>query len=356
MGGGLRRIPAETLQAMAREVQGDARKTAALSGLALSNGQDEMAYSLARDARRLAPGDPDVVRMTERAFTGSVPRWHFRIVEDEARNHAWEAAIARNVGPGTRVLEIGAGTGLLALMAARAGAGSVISCEMNPAVADAAANIVAANGYADRVRIVPKCSADLELEADLGGRIDLLVSEIVSNDMLGEAVLATMEDVQRLLAPGARIIPSHGQIRVALAYWPVPELGNVAGFDLSAFNRLRRLPHLLKAGDPNLVLRSAPADLFDFDFTSGGPYPAGRAELAMTVDGAGPVNGFVQWIRLQLDETGVYENLPAPGASSCWAVRFHPFSQSVDTAPGTVIRLRGYHDRERISFVLEGTD
>jgi type II protein arginine methyltransferase len=99
-----------------------------------------------------------------------VPKWHFNIVRDDARNAAYEAAIVRAVRPDARILDIGAGTGLLAMMAARAGAKDVITCEMNPAVADAAADIVARNGHADRVRVVPKRSTELDVAADMGER------------------------------------------------------------------------------------------------------------------------------------------------------------------------------------------
>jgi type II protein arginine methyltransferase len=53
------------------------------------------------------------------------------------------------VGPATKVLDIGTGTGLLAMMAARAGAREVVACEMNPAVADAASAIVERSENAD---------------------------------------------------------------------------------------------------------------------------------------------------------------------------------------------------------------
>ena len=49
------------------------------------------------------------------------PPWHFPMMADASRNRAYEAAISR-VASGRRVLDIGTGAGLLAMMAARAGA------------------------------------------------------------------------------------------------------------------------------------------------------------------------------------------------------------------------------------------
>ncbi len=57
---------------------------------------------------------------------------------------------------------------------------------------------------------------------------------------------------------------------------------------------------------------------FDFDFQSGGPYPASDATAVLTSEG-GQANGIVQWIALQMDEEGWYENAPdRGGAFSAW--------------------------------------
>ena len=59
-----------------------------------------------------------------------LPRWHFPMLNDTERNLRFEAAIEKSVREGGRtVLDLGAGTGLLSLMAARAGADRVYACE-----------------------------------------------------------------------------------------------------------------------------------------------------------------------------------------------------------------------------------
>lgn len=172
-------------------------------------------------------------------ISGSVPQWHFSLLQDHARNAAYDAALRRAVTPTSRVLEIGTGTGLLAMMAARAGAAAVITYEVVPAIAEKAAEIVAHNGYGDRVRVIAKHSDKLDAEADMGGRADILVSEIISNNFLSEAVLPAHERAVRdLLKPGGRVIPPRGKVRIALAHdsREPRSLTNIEGFDLSAFN------------------------------------------------------------------------------------------------------------------------
>lgn len=77
------------------------------------------------------------------------------------------------------MLDIGAGSGLLSMMAARAGAGMVTAVERVEALARCALEIATANGYAGRVAIIHGESAELEpLDLEGGRHADLLVSEV----------------------------------------------------------------------------------------------------------------------------------------------------------------------------------
>ncbi|HEY1796180.1 MAG TPA: 50S ribosomal protein L11 methyltransferase [Stellaceae bacterium] len=321
-----------------------------LARMLKDDGQEKRALVLCRSALSLAPHDALLAARAKRLIGGMVPGWHFTIVNDEARNAAYDAALRRAVMPESRVLEIGTGTGLLAMMAARAGPAEVIACEMTPAIAEKAVEIVALNGYADRVRVVEKHSDDLDVEADMGGRADILVSEIVSNNLLGERVLPAHERAVRdLLKPGARVIPSCGTVRVALAHdsHTGPDLTNVAGFDLSPFNALARPVRQIGVGHERLSLRSEPADLFVFDL-AGAQFCAPSQTLVVCRSTGGRVNGIAQWIALELDAVTHYENRPALGATSCWAALFYPFAQAWDTVPGEEFRVCGAHDRESL--------
>ena len=339
------------LDILARQAAGKPSALLALARVLLAQGQREQAHTLCEQAVHAGPADPEVTTLAAEIFSHNVPQWHFGIVRDEIRNAAYEAALQRAIRPGMRVLEIGTGSGLLAMMAARAGAAEVLTCEMNPAVAAAARTIIAANGYADRVRVIGKLSSDLDPQADLGGPVDLLVSEIVSNDMVGEGALPAHEQaVRRLLKPGAVIIPARGAVRVALAFDAELEnkrMRRVAGFDLSAFNRLAEPRYRLAIGEPRLSLLSDTADLFHFDFQSGGPFPESRASVTVQASG-GKVNGIAQWIRLDMDDHGQYENQPVAGGTSCWATWFHPLPQALELVAGQPVTLSGSHDRQTL--------
>ena len=340
-----------SLDTLVARIADNARALAQLGRAMLLKGDNARGRELCARALTLAPADAEVRGIVATVMNSGVPSWHFNLVHDDQRNSAYEAALRRNVRPESRVLEIGAGSGLLAMMAARAGAAQVVSCEQNPAIADVATEIIARNGLADRVRIVAKHSADLDVEADLGGRADVLVSEIFSNDLVGEGALPAIEQAARhLLRPGARVIPSHGAIRIALAedaWSDRRQMGMVNGFDLSPFNRLTPPRYRIGIGHERLILRSEPRDLFTFDFQSGGPFPEDRAAAHLVTQG-GRVNGIAQWIRLQMDAETIYEDHPRPAASSAWAVLFYPLMEAIDPAPGTAITVFGAHDRQTL--------
>ena len=313
---------------------------AALARAAHATGERSLAVDLAE--RALALTRDAAVRATARSvLSASVPDWHFTIVGDAARNAAYEAAIGRAVRPGCLVLEIGAGTGLLAMMAARAGA-RVVTCEADPAVASAARDVVAANGLSDRIQVVSKPSGELDLDADLGGRADILLSEIVSNNVVGQGVIASHAGAAHLLRPGARVIPAAATVRVALASFRPPvdrRMGEVAGFDLSAFNRLERPYREISTGSPHLQVLSRPADLLTLDLARAAEFrPFGR-EVTLTALEPG-ANAFVQWMRLDLDGEGAYENAPG-GGPSCWSPMVWRFDGDDAVEAGACVRAAG---------------
>lgn len=329
---------------------------AAVARLLHTAGRREEAVEAAARAVSLAPGNEGVRAVAAEVLNHDVPAWHFLIVADAARNEAYETALRRAVTPGCLVLEVGTGTGLLAMMAARAGAGRVVTCEANEAIAHAAREIVARNGFADRITVIGRHSSTIDLERDLGRRADVFVSEIVSNNMVGEGVLDVLEDVRpRLLRAEGVIIPASGQVRIALccdAQWDRRQLGVISGFDLSPFNRLAPPRRVTAIGAPRLSLRSAAADLFAIDFARGGRFPDRSASLVLPSAG-GRVDTVAQWIALDLDAVTRYENHPGPEAESCWAVMLHPLGRPIQTELGEGVTVHGRLERPGLRIWAE---
>lgn len=314
--------------------------------------KDTGSRDLALRAWELDPHNPKVRRAAEWAIRKSVPNWHFSIVRDQGRNDVYERALQHFVTPDTVVLKIGAGTGILAMMAARAEAKHVYTCEMETLVAQAAQENIVRNGYADRVTVIPKKSTDIVVGKDLPAPVDLLVSEIVDNSLLGEDVLPIMEDAhERLLCPGALVLPSQIALRGALvggAPWSDRcRLGEISGFDLSAFNHLA--PPVVRPKVDGATLDQALSDdveLLRFDFSAPAHYPAERKEISLTARRAGTADGFLHWIWLGFADQIQYDNRPP--AKTAWGPRLHVFPKPLSLQAGDTVRLAVEHDRKTV--------
>ena len=336
------------LQALLQRVGNEPLPMARLAELLLAMGHDREAHALCDRAVTLAPDSGEVRAIAADISSYNVAGWYFPMVRDHHRHAVIDAAMRRAIRPGSRVLEIGTGTGLFAMMAARAGAAEVVTCDSNPVVAAVATEIVARNGYADRVRVIAKSSTDLEVGVDLAEPADVLIWDTLGSTMIGAGPLPLLESAyRRLLRPGAPAIPARGTIRVALAEYTRADrwlMQNVEGFDLSPFNRLAVPGYVLNVDDERLKLRSEPGDLFDFDFQSGGPFPEGRASVQLASAG-GAVNGIAQWLRFELDDEGSYENYPAKVPTSVFNVVFYPLSAALELEAGIALKVSGSHDR-----------
>ena len=146
-------------------------------------------------AKRLAPD-------AKTESFGALPI-HIWMLNDRGRTESFLQAISEVVKPGDVVVDIGTGTGILAVAAARAGASRVYAIEAT-AIGDAAQAVFACSNVANQITLIRGWSTQVELPQ----RADVLVSEIIGSDPFAEGVLsATLDARRRLLKPDARFVP-----------------------------------------------------------------------------------------------------------------------------------------------------
>ena len=297
----------------------------------------------------------------DNALKKLTPMWHVPMMNDRPRNDAYFAALSKAVTPDTQVLEIGTGSGLLAMMAAKLGARRVTTCEAVTGIAETARAIVADNGFTPPVTVVAKMSTGMEIGVDMDERADLLVSEILSSEFLGEGVLSSIEDAKRrLLKPGARIIPARGSIQFALFGGDDIEknirVDEVYGFDLRRFNAIVPRKQYISRNDLNIELLSDDSMAFFFDFAGTDRFPlSDRRSIEVAVRRAGRCCGIIQWIRLEMDDTVVFENHPSlKNPSSSWQHCAYVFPLPIDVLPGQVAVIAAAHNRNTPWFFFQG--
>ena len=320
---------------------------------------DPSAYRRAERCCQLDPGNPLHENLRRTIAAKAVPIWHFTMMNDVPRNSAYAEGIARHVKD-KLVLEIGTGAGLLALLAARSGAQRVITCEANVLLAETAREIVAANGLSHIITVVPKMSTDLVVGVDLPEKADILVAEIFASLLVGEGVLASLNDARtRLLKPGARAIPGAvaccGALAAGRGLENLLRVDKVHGFDMTAMNKFAGSSIALKAPVTDLAWLSKPADLFGFDLNSVTFALKGRTRVEVTTTTAGRAAGVVAWMRLDFDEQTAFENRPSSVSSpGHWAPHFFAFAQPLDLVPGQVVAFDCIYTNRAVLVDLSG--
>jgi SAM-dependent methyltransferase len=291
------------------------------------------------------------------------PVEHARMLHDDRRTRDYLAAIAQAVRPGDVVLDIGTGSGVLAIAAARAGARRVYAVEGSD-IADAAERVFFANGVADTVTLVRGWSREI----DLPERADLLVAEIIGNEPLEEEILETTLDARRrLLEPDARLIPHELTLLARPLLLPDGEARQRA-IGRAAVERWRRLydmefEPLLGAAIPGPVNMPTEAEvvatwppvgppvvLVTLDLTTFEEASV-RAAGDLVVDPPGSVNALAVTFRAALHGSIAHTLDPWTWPTSSWATSVWVLPDALHVGPGAALRV---HYSRRAQGVPDG--
>lgn len=233
------------------------------------------------------------------------PGVHRLMIADHARTDAYRRAIEA-VAEGKRVLDVGTGTGILSMFAARAGAAHVDAVDSS-GIIDVARELAEDNRLDDRIRFHRGRAEDL----DLPGDYDIVVSEWMGFFGLAELMFESVIDARdRYMKPGGHMLPRRFRLQVApiddahihadlgIGLWERP----VYGLDYRKMLELEVQTFITAACDLkpasflgpaakvlDLDLDTATAD--DFFFT---------AAVTLDVEREGTVHGFGGWFETDL--------------------------------------------------------
>lgn len=290
------------------------------------------------------------------AITSEIVPWHFPMMNDNVRNDAYEKALKTALKNGGVVLDIGSGSGLLSMMAARHGASKVTTCEEVSMVAEKAKIIIKRNGFSEKIDVINKLSTNLVIGADLE-RADILVTEIFDNGLLGEYAFVAIEHAKNhLLKPNAQLIPSGARVYAMCVeseeIYKNHRVETISNFDLSPFNQFSTYNyssyHIEK--HEHLAL-STTANIFDFNFYN---IPGNESvDIEFDIIESGTCHAIVYWYELQLDEDTIISTAPHLPQLSCWKQAVQILSKSIILTKGKSFKMTASHDAEALWFTID---
>jgi len=254
---------------------------------------------------------------------------HERMLSDRPRMAFYRAAIKRHVHTGDHVIDLGTGTGILAALASRAGAGTVHALDHSE-ILDHARTLAQANGITNITFVATHSTA-----FTLDRRVDVILHEQMGDCLFDEAMVTNVSDLRkRLLKPGGRIVPACFDLfcepiqirdeRVIPFLWEL----DVPGYDYSSLERHRPQDpryYRLCSTDRNLVSHylgaTAPAFSIDLNTADDATLPR-ELQLVRTVTQPGRLDGYAVFFRARVDDDLTLDTGPLnPGRAPHWGFR-----------------------------------
>lgn len=267
--------------------------------------------------------------------------YHRTLIADSVRNEVIYGALKANIVAGeTVVADIGAGTGLLGMMAARLGAKEVFLYEAAE-VAGVAEAVIASSGYANCF-VMPCHSTEMQEPP----QVDLIVSETLGNYAFEEDIVTTLNDARRrFLKAGGVILPT------AIAQFAAPVIAPRIDRELRVWARTGKtydidlsLPQLMSFN--NVYVRRLAADEvlagsaqeWDRVHFHDAADTARSGSLDWTFAQSARVYGVGVWWEAEFGK-GLSLSTAPEAAATHWEQLYFPLEDSLDISPGDVLRF-----------------
>lgn len=296
-------------------------------------------------ARERVSRDPRVQKLlyplrNRRAFADLYQ--HDRMLGDDVRVDSYWQAIEKHIGPGDVVIDLGTGTGVLALFAALQGA-RVHAIEHGPIIE--AAKAVARDNGIETIEFHRVNSRDF----DLPDKVDAIVHEQIGEAAYDERLVENIGDLRdRLLKPGGKILPHQldlymepVQLREDLRA-PFAWQQKLHGIDFRAVEGFAQHTHryLYRVANPfpfgHFLCEPEPVVEIDLLRATADDLPQTIA-YERQVTQAGHFDGYCVYFDARFDDEVWFTSSPAAGGTSWGAPHMRTPTREVE--PGDTIRL-----------------
>jgi len=189
---------------------------------------------------------------------------HEEMLKDEVRTMTYRNSMYHNshLFKNKVVLDIGCGTGILCMFAAKAGAAKVIGIECS-SIIEHAERIVKANGFQDVIKLVKGKVEEIELPDGIQ-KVDIIISEWMGYCLFYESMLNTVLYARdKWLTENGLMFPDKASLHICaiedreykedkVNWW-----SNVYGFDMSCIRDVALTEPLVDIVDPKQIVSSA---------------------------------------------------------------------------------------------------
>lgn len=223
--------------------------------------------------------------------------YHQGLLADTRRNRAFHRALTARVRPRHQVLDIGAGSGVWGVLAARLGARRVVAVEREPLLGPVIERLAEENGVADRVEVLCTKASQLALPREF----DVVVSETIGSEGFEEGIVKIMQRArEHFLRPGGALVPEEIALRGApIRSIDAGRLSPPILSDTSVTTLSRHVPRAVPAGPFETLAPSR--ELLRVDLRTAAadePLPTGSARFRVP-DGRS-VGGVAVWVDIGL--------------------------------------------------------
>ena len=266
--------------------------------------------------------DYDLDEEHAESYASELP-YHYSMLVDEARMQPLRAAIDACCRDRI-VLESGTGTGILSLLAARAGARRVYATEVDSEVATVARRNFERSGF-QQITFLEKDSIELTPEDLNGDLAEVIIAENLSTWQVTEPQILIMNHFNRqLAAPGA--------VRLPQRVFNNLELGQ-ATYRFDDLVELRTFYHEY-SGMPECPLFSDPVCFHELDLSTEQP-----EAFDHTVSVAAKKSGTVNCLRLT-SPVQVYKSFSFAQSNSLMPPVVVPLPEEIRISKGEILEVR----------------
>jgi len=285
-------------------------------------------------------------------------REHYDFLSDRVRLEQYETVIRRIVQPEQAVLDLGCGTGVLGLMALRAGARKAYFVEEGPVI-EVAREVVAEAGFGANSEFFKANS----FEVALPERVDVVICDHIGCFGFDYGILALLADAKRrFLKTEGIIVPTELGLRLA----PIESeeyrdrVGRWRDRSVPAeFERLGSIAantkYLAEFSEDELL--AEPATLATLQLGDEAPaFLSWSAEFTSARDGK--LDGIAGWFDCRLSEDVRLTNAPDVAERSHRPQVFLPIDEPVDVKVGDRVRVSvmARHEDNVIGWLVELPD